>query len=198
MDIKTTMTIPENNGQEFGDARILNFHRCRHALITMLRNKLKQEQADKGIHDQEKIEREIYIFMERLNYTWEIVGASTENWLEVKLKFVVYLAARHRFKGYFTTRRSDKLCYFNELELAIVDYWHAITGVWLKIPANKFCTPDQPKKPRWYAIFEHNAKASAALLERKRLQALEQQGGNETKTKTKPKNKTKKPNTKTV
>lgn len=175
MHTKNTMTIQKNNDQQFSDQRVLEFHRCRHALITLLRKKLRQEQEEAQISDPEKIEAAIYIFLERLNYTWEIVGASTDNWLDVKRKFVVYLAARHRFKGYFTRRRSDNRHFFNELELAIVDYWHAVTGIRLKIPDDQFCTPDQPKKPRWYAIFEHNARASAALLERKRLQALEKQ-----------------------
>ena len=137
---------------------LASFHKSRESLLEILRQKLS---GDTELVD---------LFMERLHYTLEILGATTENWLTIKTALIKYLNTRITTKGLFTQRRSDDRSFYNDFELAVIGYWACVTGVRPFIPAKQFCNPDDPIRKQYHAIFERNAKASAALLERKKQQ----------------------------
>lgn len=139
---------------------LVEFYKARTHLLELLQQRLG---GNNTMIDQ---------FMNRLHYILEIVGATTDDWLAIKRRLVVCIGKKLQGRRLFTKRRSDHRSFYNDLELAVIDYWTSITGVRPFIRASHFCLPDQPKKKQYYAIFEHNARASAALLERKRQKDL--------------------------
>jgi hypothetical protein len=141
------------------DPRIVEFHRARRVLYDNLRAKLPD--------NWDLVE----IFMQRLHYLIEIIGTRTDDWLNIKQRLALYLPPVIANKRLMTRKRSDLRYFHNDTELAIIAYWAAITGVRPFIKPEKFCYEDTPKKKRHYIVFERNARASAALLERKRLEA---------------------------
>jgi len=141
------------------DPLVEEFHRSRNVLLECLRAKLDGE------------EQHVDAFMNRLNYLWEIVGTTTNDWLNIKQKLVFYLDPKLKAKGLLTKRRSDKKFYHNEVEFAILDYWAAITGVRLTIRPERYCQPNDPKRKQYQTIYDKNTLASAALLARKELMA---------------------------
>lgn len=145
---------PEN--AHWQDPLIVEFHSARTKLYDCLIEKLDG--------DMELIEQ----FVDRLHYLWELIGVTTDDWLAIKQRLVISLSAKLRRKRLFTKRRTDRKFYYNELELAIIDYWKSFTGVRPTIRPEHYCEPGAPKKKQYQSIRDHNARASAALLERNR------------------------------
>lgn len=150
-----TLLIPEQLlTQPWVDPLVAEFHRARNVLYAHLVERLG---GDTTLAD---------VFMDRLHYLCELLGTTTDDWLIIKQRLTLYLGANLKRKKLMTKRRSDRKFYHNHTEHLIIDYWASLTGVRPTIRPEHFCLPDTPKKKQYQSIRDHNARASAALLER--------------------------------